>query len=293
MKILVIDDEPANRDLLREYLEFEGFDIVEAENGRKALDVLDKEKDFAVILLDRMMPEMDGMSFMEVFKVNDSIKNIPVIMQTAAADNRSIEDGINLGVYYYLTKPYRKNILIAVVQSAIRDGSSKKQLVSELRSQKNTMVSLASGHFHIRTMDDAHNLASLLANSFPDSERVILGLSEIIINAVEHGNLGISCEEKSEFMRSGVWADEINRRLELPENKDKQVEVFFEKSSDKIVVTVKDSGKGFDWKEYLQINVNRATYPNGRGIFMAKSVSFDEIEYLGCGNEVVCTVFLK
>lgn len=293
MKILVVDDEPANLDLLSEYLTDDGFDVVMASDGAVGWEKLQENPDVSVILLDKMMPKVCGMEFMSRIHIDGKFKDLPVIMQTAAADTESIIDGVNAGVYYYLTKPYKKEILLSIVHSAVNDNLYLKDIVSEVHNSKKILGFMKKAYFEIKTMDEAQSLAYLLANSFPDPERVVLGLSEILMNAVEHGNLKIGYKAKSDLMVAGNFLNEAKKRSELPENKNKKVRVSFELSDYDASVTIKDDGDGFNWEEFIDLRPERATKPNGRGIVMAKMISFDEIEYRGCGNEVVCKVFKR
>jgi CheY-like chemotaxis protein len=293
MKVLVVDDEPANLELLSEYLKDDGFEVIMADNGSAGWEKLQENPDISVILLDKMMPKVCGMEFMSRLYIDGKFKDVPVIMQTAAADTDSIIEGVNAGVYYYLTKPYKKEILLSIVHSAVNDNLYMRDIISEVHNSKKILGFMKKAYFEIQTMDEAQSLAYVLANSFPDPERVVLGLSEILMNAVEHGNLKIGYKGKSELMLSGNFLNEARRRAELPENKNKKVSVWFELNEVGASVIVKDEGDGFDSKEFIELRPERATKPNGRGIVMAKMISFDEMEYRGCGNEVVCWVFKR
>ena len=290
MKILAVDDEELNLELIEQFLKEEGYETIPASNGLEGLRRLQENKDVVSILLDRTMPQMNGMEFIKKIKECNEFENIPIIMQTAVADNNSVVEGINAGVYYYLTKPYRKNVLISIVNAAINDFRYKRDIVEEMNKSKKVLGLLHNTCFELHTMDEAQNLAFFLSGSFPDPDRVVFGLSEIMLNAVEHGNLGISYNEKKELLRNGNFLEEIARREAMPENKMKKVRVFFEKNENEITVTVKDEGKGFDWTEFIEMNPARATDPNGRGIVKARIFSFDNMEYKGNGNEVCCTV---
>ncbi|MEC4678154.1 MAG: ATP-binding protein, partial [Nitrospirota bacterium] len=157
---------------------------------------------------------------------------------------------------------------------------------------KNKLHIIRDCNFEIQTLDDAEYLTTFLSNFFPDPGRVTLGISELLINAVEHGNLGITYAEKTELNKQSKWQEEVQRRLSLPEYKDKKVFVNLVKENREIVITITDEGTGFDWSDYMEMSAERATDNHGRGIAMSKMASFDELEYRGKGNEVVCRVFL-
>ena len=135
-------------------------------------------------------------------------------------------------------------------------------------------------------------LADFFAHACPQPDKVILGLRELLINAVEHGNLGISYAEKGSLIDEDLIQQEIARRMALEVNRQKRVEVVFERSPSALVFTITDQGQGFDWERYLDFDPERVFDPNGRGIAMARTTSFDSIEYQGNGNTVVATVIL-
>lgn len=288
IKILIIDDDALNVEILEEYLEEEGFVTIKAYDGEEGWTLLQENKDVSLILLDRMMPKLDGISFMERLRLN--LKNIPVIMQTAAADHNSIVQGINSGVYYYLTKPFSQDLLSSIVNSALNDGRYKKDLLNELKRTQGAISLISKVEFKFKRLDEAADISCCLAHMYPEPEVVILGISEILTNAVEHGNLGIGFEEKGSLLIKGKLSSEIDRRLELPENQNKFVTITLVKKDGEIVLSVKDCGNGFKWEPFMELQPHRADKPNGRGIMMAKILSFNNMEFRDGGREVVCTL---
>jgi hypothetical protein len=147
--------------------------------------------------------------------------------------------------------------------------------------------------FRFRTLEEAKNLAFMIANCFPDPKMAVYGLNEMLINAIEHGNLSISYEDKTRLVMEGLLFEEIARRLEMPEYRGKQGHLSFESNGSELRVHIKDEGKGFDWRPFLDISPERATHPHGRGIATSRLMSFTSVEYAGCGNEVICTLALS
>jgi anti-sigma regulatory factor (Ser/Thr protein kinase) len=137
-----------------------------------------------------------------------------------------------------------------------------------------------------RTLEEAESLPSFLANCFPDSDRALTGISELLINGVEHGNLGISYDDKTRLMDENSWRQEVDRRLTLPEYADKQITVIFEKKGDTYYLQVTDQGEGFNWKSFLEFDPSRASHNHGRGIAMANMIAFDRLVYNEKGNQV-------
>jgi anti-sigma regulatory factor (Ser/Thr protein kinase) len=150
------------------------------------------------------------------------------------------------------------------------------------------LLDVAEFEFH--TLKQAADLALTLGGLCPDPASAALGLSELLVNAVEHGNLGIGYAEKSEMRRNEVWEQEVEARLGDPVLGARRARVAFRRMPDRLVFTISDEGAGFDWRSYLEFSPERAFDPNGRGIAMARQASFTALDYQDRGNIVVATV---
>ena len=117
LKILVVDDESRMRKLVRDFLVKQNFDVLEAGDGEKAVDIFFREKDIALIILDVMMPKMDGW---QVCREIRAYSKVPIIMLTAKSDERDELQGFDLGVDEYITKPFSPKILVARVEAILR-----------------------------------------------------------------------------------------------------------------------------------------------------------------------------
>jgi DNA-binding response OmpR family regulator len=117
LKILVVDDESRMRKLVRDFLVKSNFDVVEAEDGSKALDLFFADKEIALIILDVMMPKMDGW---QVCREIRAYSKVPIIMLTAKTDERDELQGFDLGVDEYISKPFSPKILVARVDAILR-----------------------------------------------------------------------------------------------------------------------------------------------------------------------------
>lgn len=285
--VLVVDDEPFNLEIIQEYLDDEGYMLFTAEDGDDAWQKLEAEPDkFDVILLDRMMPRLDGMEVLAKMKSHRKLKSIPVILQTAKASQQNIIEGMNSGAYYYLTKPFDDEMLRSIVRTAIEDKYRYDQLISQLEESVRGLSTLKDAIFEFKTIDEANDLAKILANACAKPDRAVTGISELLINAVEHGNLDIKYEEKSRLVALEQWQQEVDRRLQLDEYKAKKVLVRFKRDGRFNRILIKDEGNGFDWQNYLELDPRRAFDSHGRGIAMAKMMSVEKIKYLGNGNQV-------
>ena len=117
LKILVVDDESRMRKLVRDFLVKSNFDVLQAGDGEEALDIFYKDKDIALIILDVMMPKMDGWQVCREIRVNSQV---PIIMLTARGDERDELQGFQLGVDEYISKPFSPKILVARVEAILR-----------------------------------------------------------------------------------------------------------------------------------------------------------------------------
>jgi Histidine kinase-like ATPase domain len=112
----------------------------------------------------------------------------------------------------------------------------------------------------------------------------------LMVNAVEHGNLGISYDEKSKLLDEGEWHNEIARRLTLPQHQEKFAILDYTAHADSITFTIRDQGMGFDWQLYIKFVPARWFDPNGRGIAIAVALDAWDIQYHDNGRRVVCRV---
>ena len=117
IKILVVDDEARMRKLVKDFLSIKGYQVLEAGDGEEAVDLFFQQKDIALILLDVMMPKMDGW---QVCREIRAYSKVPIIMLTAKSDERDELQGFDLGVDEYITKPFSPKILVARVEAILR-----------------------------------------------------------------------------------------------------------------------------------------------------------------------------
>lgn len=117
IKILVVDDESRMRKLVRDFLEREGFQVLEAGDGLEAMEIFYADKDISLLVLDVMMPRMDGWQVCR--EVRQSSK-VPIIMLTARSEERDELQGFELGVDEYISKPFSPKILVARVEAILR-----------------------------------------------------------------------------------------------------------------------------------------------------------------------------
>lgn len=293
-RILAVDDDRMALMLLVEELTGLGYEVRAATDGSEALAALSASPEgIDVVVLDKVMPRMDGIAVVRQLKGDPELRHIPVVMLTGDDDPKEVREGIDVGVFHYLTKPADPALMKSVLSSALREAAQGRLLRSELLSQRQGFGLIETCKFRFRTLEEAWDLASFLAVCFPDPERVLSGLAELLVNAVEHGNLEIGFDGKSQLIKDGTWREEVERRLALPEYKARTIEVVFTRKDKGVCVIITDQGKGFNWREYLSIDPARGSDSHGRGIAQAVTRSFDKLVFNAAGNQVVGYVSLE
>lgn len=179
IKILVVDDESRMRKLVRDFLEREGFEVLEAGDGMEAMEIFYEEKEIALIILDVMMPKMDGWEVCREIRKNSKV---PIIMLTARGDERDELLGFELGVDEYISKPFSPKILVARVEAILRrTGQSNPD---EILSAGGIVIDKAA---HQATVDDKPMDLSFkefeLLTYFLENEGIALS-REKILNSV-------------------------------------------------------------------------------------------------------------
>ena len=179
LKILVVDDESRMRKLVKDFLTKKNFQVLEAGDGEEAMDIFYTEKDIALLILDVMMPKMDGWEVCREIRKNSKV---PIIMLTARGDERDELLGFELGVDEYISKPFSPKILVARVEAILRrTGQSNPD---EILSAGGIVIDKAA---HQATVDDKPMDLSFkefeLLTYFLENEGIALS-REKILNSV-------------------------------------------------------------------------------------------------------------
>ncbi|MDX9703825.1 MAG: ATP-binding protein [Candidatus Auribacterota bacterium] len=131
-----------------------------------------------------------------------------------------------------------------------------------------------------------HKLTATFKDLFDCDElhTIAIGLTEMLINAIEHGNLELSYQEKSRLLDDGLYYEELKRRQFLPEYQNRKVTLRYKVTGNNLIISIKDDGNGFDWRGLTPAR-DRVTDVHGRGICMTRYY-FDEVRFNDKGNEV-------
>ena len=289
--ILAIDDDALTLSMLDSRLKQKGHHVLSAGGGKEGLALLQAHAaEVEAVLLDRRMPGLDGIAVVQHMQEDPVLRTIPVVMLTGADTAQEIREGLDAGVFYYLAKPAEELMLDSVLAAALRETRQRRVLYDTLQQQQRAYHMLDTARFRFRSMAEAESLAGFLAWCFPEPERVLVGLAELLFNAVEHGNLGLGYVEKSRLLAAGQWEQELTRRLQVPELAARMAEVVIQRKPEGVFVQISDMGEGFAWEQFLTIDPARATHNHGRGIAQAYAQSFDTLKYNAKGNQVLAMV---
>lgn len=186
IKILIVDDESRMRKLIRDFLEREGYQILEASDGVEAMDLFYADKSIDLIILDVMMPRMDGW---EVCKEVREYSKVPIIMLTARAEERNELKGFELGVDEYITKPFSPKILVARVGALLKrvknmDGEESIDAGGIIVNKTAHMVTIDG-----KTIDLSVKEFELLAY-FIENQKIALSREKILNNVWNYDYFG-------------------------------------------------------------------------------------------------------
>lgn len=186
LKILVVDDESRMRKLVKDFLEREGHTIIEAVDGMEAMDIFYENKDISLIILDVMMPRMDGW---QVCREVRALSQVPIIMLTARGEERDELQGFELGVDEYISKPFSPKILVARVNAILKRGGSA---VSEDLIDAGGIV--IDKEAHLVKIDDVPIELSVkefeLLTYFVENQKMALSREKILNNVWDYDYFG-------------------------------------------------------------------------------------------------------
>lgn len=294
IRILSTESDLGIRRNLEKQLKDSKFAIKFNSHSESLLEILHAQPHTVDILLMDMDEQAtcQGPMCLDHIKENPDLHNIPIILQTDDAQSPEIHKALRNGAYHFLHKNAEAELLQAVIFSALENRNRFDSIEQEKQLLRNGLAYVEDACFKIRTLDDIKNLTALLCSAYPDPDRVTIGIHELLTNAIEHGNLDISYEEKSQLIMNEKWREEVEHRLTLERYTDRYVYVHLQRTDNHIDLTIRDEGRGFNSEKFLDIDPARMFDPNGRGIAVARSMSFDALEYNGKGNEVTARILL-
>lgn len=289
--VLTLDDDEANLVILEKAARKSGFEVKPFMSSEKALHYMEENpKSINIAIIDKMMPGMDGLEVLGTIKNNNELKHIPVIIQTGDVGLDQMHEGLNRGAYYYLTKPFMPETLMAILKSAESECNLFDEMATKAVAEQKKIIRLVSKcEFHIKTFAEARFLAAVLAHAGKPSHAA-RGLMELFFNAIEHGNLEVGYERKHQCLVNNTYNQEIAARMSNGRYQNRVVRVCIENSIGSMNVRIINGGPGFNWRQYAIPEASAdLTMPNGRGIIIARKL-LGHIQYNERGTEVSCLI---
>lgn len=284
--VLLAEDDDIWRVVAAMILRKSGFNVLEAADGDTALKLYNMAANtIDVVLADILMPGVNGV---ELAKINFEHRFIPFIICTAVNDPFMAMDALHHGVQDYLVKPVDGHLLINVLVGAL----ARHHFYQETKENPVFGGNLDRIIIAPRLSEIARAHSWLFRKMAPlnlcnRDKAFVYALYEFLMNAHEHGCLGLGEKSKAELIRSDRYAEELIKRER--EINGGRLEVCISLLQDKVAVTIEDDGRGFDFERYLNIKgdelVERLARPNGRGIAIA-SRYFDSVFYGNGGSRV-------
>ncbi len=295
LNILIANSDALELTSLSESLSDPRYRVQGVSSDTQAWDALQHGGvDYDLVLLADAQSGVEILPLLARIRADPRFDDVPVIVQTEADRKRTILDAYRGGAYACLLRPYDQDLLLAIVGSALGIAARQKLLGRQLLESISVFTQLQQARFEFSNLTEARQLSTQLAKLCPAPEVAVVGLAELMVNAVEHGNLEIGFEEKGRLNREGegAWVAEIERRMVSPLYRQRRAHVEFERLADCLIFRVCDQGKGFDWASFLGVSAARAQEMHGRGIAMAKALVFPDLFYEDGGRVAVAAIKL-
>ena len=253
MRALVVEDDATTQVYLVHVLEEQGFEVRSAADGLAGLDLFNRFHP-DVVIADIFMPGMDGLHLLE--RIREAHAETIVVVTTAVTRPEYAEEALRLGASNFLPKPIHHVDLVMILRkyaTILNARGARERIEAMIVSQQFTMEVGNRLDLLPRVADYLVNEASAV---LPDDMLlgVRLGLVELLVNAVEHGNLGITFDEKCAALEQGEDALERLRRERLaePTRTGKRVTIEYSMADGVCEWVVRDEGAGFDWRHFME-----------------------------------------
>lgn len=285
--ILIIDDNVDLLEYLKDFFMIYNYEVILAENGNEGIE---KFREFSpdIVISDIRLPDKSGNIVVKELKEIDN--EVPIIVITGYSDHNLILSAMKNGAVELLKKPFKPKDL--------------KYLVSKIETLfKKIKVKLSSSFLqwekrHLKISNDIHLIPSVTDFIFSNVDYIFgelsfmkIGLQEILINAIEHGNLDISYDEKQKLLASGDYHRHLREKAVDPKNIDKFVDIKVFSTPQYLKIIVEDMGSGFDLSSIPDPeNPENFLNEHGKGIMMTLN-AFDDVNYNDKGNCVELVKF--
>jgi FixJ family two-component response regulator/anti-sigma regulatory factor (Ser/Thr protein kinase) len=291
LRVLLIDDEKLVRDELGGLLVDEGYQLTTAADGEEGLARFRRELPDMVIT-DVRMPRRDGLSV--AMSIRQEAPNTPVTIITGHGNEDMVLEALRAGVTDFIKKPVRfQDLLTALLrmEAALNQARQRREDLPDGVEvlEREWVYRLDNDLAAVPRFIDA--LLRRAAPSWPSGVLNELGvaLRELLVNAIEHGNLGLTYDEKAHALERGDLSALLAQRGAMPERAGLRTTVTVRRADREIRIGIRDQGSGFDWRRLPDpTDPANLLAGHGRGVLLA-TLAVDELAYNEAGNEVTLT----
>lgn len=290
LDVLVVDDDQTSAKALKHFLEQHFERVHVATNGADALHFYGTTKP-ALVFVDVILPDMSGVEVTRAMCAEDPLALVTIVTGVDDAEEKQVViDSLKAGASEYLHKPVSEPGLRKIVYRLMG-------ILNRRKSKTFFPDTLQKARFEFTLCSDTRAvpptvqyLRNLLSGYIPDRDvmRLSLGLDEVLRNAFEHGNFGITSEEKKHSCDAGTFEQLLTARQQKAVESGKSVSVTISLDKDLLTCEVTDEGVGFDWRKAMASKVepeHLSTDLHGRGVLAVNRI-FDEVRYNDKGNKV-------
>jgi DNA-binding response OmpR family regulator len=294
--ILIIDEEADELSFLEQALREGGYTLRAARSiadGRAAIEEALRPGgtgELDAVVIDWHTRDAEAVELLRWLQKLPRSEQLEIFVHSAGVVPDPVQLGLERGDFVPLTKPYHAAQLRSLVSASLASRELRRSLLELTEQVRDCFALLAQGTFEIRTPREAELLSAHIGSACGDPQRGV-GVLELLMNGIEHGNLGITYEEKSRLLSERSYQEELERRLGLEENRFKRVRATLNRIGDHLQILIEDSGPGFDFRRYLFFDKDRFFDPHGRGILLARAAV--GVEYFEPGNLVRVTLPLQ
>jgi len=287
-QILVVEDDLLLVSIISSLLEDKGLLVDIAKNGETAWSLL-QGKAYDLMIVDRLLPGMDGLTLVNQIRDDGRWDGMPIIMQTAMTSQADVLEGVNAGVNHYLNKPYEMNALWQLVCRVLDSKEEQEKIHDGIKQTSLALSMIDQVSFKIRFPDEALSVAALVGKHCQNGSALSIGLHELLLNAIEHGNLEIGFDTKNEWLNENVFKVKLADRLQDAAYADRYVKFDMRRDGERYLFQIEDQGNGFDYENVEQSKADRAFSLCGQGIGVAQRMGLDDIVFHNPGNRVTAT----
>lgn len=283
-KVFLVEDDQGLNELLILGMQQAGFETLSFFSGEEALNYLETGKlDFSVFLLDWNLPGISGLDLLKKIKQNPAFLHHPVIMHTANREARTAIEAFQNGADHFVAKPVSFPTLIQVLNQAYN-----RHCLLDSESEQSFVPPDIQDHglLEFKSISEGKAAIRFLSSMAIESEKIYFALNELMINAVEHGNLEISYSEKTELLKTDDYWMVVEKRLQEEPYKQRRVRISFQVKEQELHLIMSDEGQGFDYKPYLVLDPERLYDCHGMGIALVKNRYLPNLKYIENGSKL-------